>query len=97
MIELLVSIPYKSKYSSLLDNGIPKIWNKELLNIHNLVICSSCMISKDLIQKISVFDNVRNGQEDYGYWLKAIEHTNSIYIEEPCFYYDLGHGDGQNY
>jgi hypothetical protein len=88
---------FLSKNSSLLINGIPKIWNKDLLSIHNLVICSSCVISKDLIENTGMFDIVPNGQEDYRYWLKILEHTDSVYIYEPCFYYDLGHGYGQNY
>ena len=35
--------------------------------------------------------------EDYAYWLRALQHTNSIYVKDVCFYYDNGHGDGQNY
>ena len=34
---------------------------------------------------------------DYDFWLRALEHTNCVYIEDICFYYDNGHGDGQNY
>lgn len=88
---------YLSKNSSLLLNGIPKIWNKEFLSVHNCVICSSCIISRSILDKVDMFDNVINGKEDYGCWLKVIEHTNCVYIYEPCFYYDLGHGYGQNY
>lgn len=34
---------------------------------------------------------------DYDYWLRAIQHTNCVYIKDICFYYDTGHGDGQLY
>ena len=40
---------------------------------------------------------VQNGQEDYDCWLRALEHTNSVYVKDICFYYDAGHGHGQNY
>jgi len=26
-----------------------------------------------------------------------LNHTDSVYVDEICFYYDNGHGDGQNY
>ncbi len=87
---------YLNKNSLLLSNGIPKIWNKDFLSIHNCVICSSCIIHRDIIYKVGYFKIVR-ACEDIDYWLRALEHTNSVYVDEPCFYYDLGHGSGQNY
>ncbi len=87
---------FSKKSSVLFENGFPTIWNKEFLSIHNTVICSSCIISKDIIDKIGLMKNVRYG-EDYDYWLRALEHTNLVYIDEPCFYYDGSHGHGQNY
>ena len=38
----------------------------------------------------------RRGQ-DYKCWLKALKHTNSVYVNEVCFYYDENHGYGNNY
>jgi hypothetical protein len=35
--------------------------------------------------------------EDYDCWLRALEYTNNVYVNEVCFYYDNKHGDGQNY
>ena len=35
--------------------------------------------------------------EDYNCWLRLLEHTNCVYVKDPCVYYDGGHGDGQNY
>lgn len=85
-----------NKNSTLFDNGFPKVWNKKFIEIHNCVICSSCIISKDIINLIGNMATIRGG-EDYDYWLRALAHTNSVYIDEPCFYYDSGHGDGRNY
>ena len=41
--------------------------------------------------------NYKNGSEDYNCWLRALKHTNIVYVKDICFYYDKGHGDGQNY
>jgi len=88
---------YKNKGSKLLENGFPKIWDYNFLNIHNCCICSSIIIEKLILDKINNFKNVLNGQEDYDCWLRALIHTNCVYVNDICFYYDNGHGDGQNY
>ena len=38
-----------------------------------------------------------NRGEDYATWLNALKFTDCVYINVICFYYDLKHGDGQNY
>lgn len=88
---------YKSKGSNLLDNGFPIIWNLNFLNIHNCVICSSVVLEKTILDKIKNMKCIRNGREDYDCWLRALEHTDSVYVKDICFYYDTGHGDGRNY
>ena len=60
------------------------------------MICSSVILDKEIINKVGMFDIRRRG-EDYEYWLRALEHTDSVYVNDVCFYYDAGHGDGQNY
>ena len=88
---------YKRKGSNLLDNGFPDIWNLNFLKIHNCIICSSVVVEKELLNKINNIKCVKNGIEDYDCWLRVLEHTNSIYVKDICFYYDDKHGDGQNY
>ena len=88
---------YKSKGSNLLMNGFPTIWNLDFLNIHNCIICSSVIMKKEILNYISNMKNVRNGEEDYDCWLRALKHTDSVYVPDICFYYDDGHGEGQNY
>jgi glycosyltransferase involved in cell wall biosynthesis len=88
---------YKSKGSNLLENGFPKIWDLNFLKIHNCIICSSVLVEKDLLNKIDNIPFLKNGEEDYACWLKLLEYTNNVYINDICFYYDGGHGDGQNY
>lgn len=88
---------YKSKGSNLLINGFPRIWNLNFIKIHNCFICSSVIIEKEILNKIGNMNNFRNGQEDPDCWLRTLTHTDSVYVTEICFYYDAGHGDGQNY
>lgn len=85
------------KKSKLLKNGFPKIWDLGFLKIHNCVICSSVVVEKDILNKINNMKHVKNGIEDYDCWLRILEHTNCVYVEDICFYYDGKHGDGQNY
>ena len=87
---------YKNKGSKLLENGFPEIWNYEFINIHNCCICSSVIIEKDIIDKVGNFIII-NSSEDYEYWMRTLKHTNCVYLNDICFYYDVGHGDGQNY
>ena len=88
---------YRRKGSTLLENGFPEIWNSEFLEIHNCVITSSVVIAKEVLDVIGNFKMLKNGDEDYDCWKRALKHTDLVYIEEPCFYYDNGHGDGQQY
>lgn len=88
---------YNDKGSNLLDNGFPIIWNLNFLKIHNCVICSSVVIEKTILDKINNMKCLKNGQEDYDCWLRALHHTDSVYVKDICFYYDNRHGNGQNY
>ena len=88
---------YKQQGSNLLDNDFPNIWNLEFLKIHNCCICSSVVITRTILEKINYMNYVKNGYEDYDCWLRALLYTNCVYVKEICFYYDDGHGYGQNY
>ena len=87
---------YRRKNSDLLENGFPQIWTLDFLKIHNCVINSSVIVDKNILVKVGMVPYNRRGQ-DYQCWLKVLEHTNSIYITDVCFYYDMGHGDGPNH
>ena len=81
-----------------LKNGFPEIWNLAFIKIHNCIITSSVLIEKSVLDKINNFRNVRMREaEDYDCWLRALEHTDCVYVKDLCFYYDMGHGSGQNY
>ena len=84
------------KKTEYLKNGFPSIWTLNFLNINNCMICSSVIIHKDIINTVGEFITAPKA-EDYEYWLRALEHTDSVYVEDICFYYDLGHAGGKNY
>jgi glycosyltransferase involved in cell wall biosynthesis len=88
---------YRSKSSKLLDDGFPYIWNWHFLNVHNCIINSSVLIEKEILNRISNMNLLVNGKEDYDCWMRALQQTNSVYVNEICFYYDEGHGNGRNY
>ena len=88
---------YRSKGSKLLDGGFPTRWSLDFLKVHNCMIASSVLIKKEILDKIGGFQNVKISFEDYDCWLRALEHTDSAYVSAVCFYYDAGHGDGQDY
>ena len=83
--------------TNFINNDLPNIFNLEFIKIHNTIICSSVLIEKSLLTLINNFDCVKNGYEDYNCWLKALKYTNCVYVKNVCFYYNLSHGDGQNY
>jgi len=88
---------YSQQNSILMNNGFPNIFNKEFIEINNCIINSSVLIEKSILDTIGNFKNVKNDVEDYDCWLRALEHTDCIYLSEPCIYYDLGHGYGSNH
>lgn len=85
---------YRSNGSNILDNGFPDIWNLDFIKIHNCIICSSVLMERDLVEKIGMMKEVRNGEEDYDYWLRALDYTDCAYVKDKLFYYDVGHGYG---
>ena len=51
---------------------------------------------KDIIDKTGKFC-VKNYADDYEYWLRIINHTDSVYVDNVCVYYDIGHAGGRKY
>lgn len=82
--------------SNLLNNGYPELWTLDMIKIHNCFICSSVMVEKTILDRVGLFNSDTMG-EDYHLWLRILEHTNCIFIKEPCIYYDLSHGEYRGY
>ena len=87
---------YEKKNENILKNGFPKIWTRQFLKVHNCVINSSVIVDKNILIKAGMVPHNRRGQ-DYMCWLNVLQHTNSVYLTDICFYYDSGHGDGANH
>ena len=88
---------YKIKNSNLMDKGFPEIWDREFIKVHNCIICSSVIVEKNILNNVDNFSLKKPPGEDYDCWLKVLNYTNSAYINDICFYYDLNHGLGRNY
>ena len=86
--------------SSLFNNKFkyPEVWTHEFLNIHNCVIASSAMVESKLMNILGGFRGIPTSSfTDYDCWLGLLKLTDLIYIDKPLFYYDGGHGDGQQW
>ena len=87
---------YRNAGSNALDNGFPFMWDLNFLKIHNCVVASSAIVSKKILLENNCVKHEPNQTgDDYRIWLRALEHTNCVYVKDISFYYDLGHGDGQ--
>ena len=95
----------RTKYSvNILDKmmghnfNYPKIWTYDFLKIHNCVVTSSVIVEKNLMDTLGGFRGLPTSlNADYDCWLGLLQLTNLTYVTEPLFYYDGGHGDGQNW
>jgi hypothetical protein len=84
-------------YSGYFNFNLPEIWTLDLMKKGNYMLGSSVMLEKTLLNKIKNFATLKPPTEDYECWLRALEHTNSVYVKDIGVYYDLAHGDGRNY
>ena len=79
-----------------LGDDFPDVWDRNFIRRHNAIICSSVMVKKDVVSKVGPFRHLKNGLEDYDYWLRCLEHTTCLYLKVPLVYYDGGHGGRPN-
>ena len=88
---------YRLHNSTMLDDGFPEVWDLNFMSVTNCMVCSSVIVEKDILYEIQGMKCTPMAREDYDCWLRALEHTNSVYVKDICFYYDGGHGNGKNY
>lgn len=81
----------------LVENGFSKRITLDFLKVHNFCICSSVIIEKTILDQINYMKCIKPPGEDYDCWLRALEHTDCVYIDDAHIYYDLGHGYGIAY
>lgn len=97
---------YMKRGYNILTQGFPRVFDYNFVSVHNVIIACSVLIHRSVIDRIGKQLEIKmggvkiNGREihiDYDYWLRALRHTNCVYVDHPCVYYDEGHGDGKNY
>ena len=69
------------------EDGFSLFWKKEMIDIHNCIITSSVLIDRELFLHLKGFMHFKNGEEDWDLWKRALEYTDCVYINMPCFYY----------
>ena len=83
----------KTKY---LKNNFPDVWDYNFIKVHNCFITSSVIVEKKTFDTLGGFRGLPLWA-DYDCWLGLLQLVDSLYINQPLFYYDSGHGDGRNY
>ena len=67
--------------------SFPYVIEKQHINKHNLVICSSVLFHRDVFKLIKYMDEVPNWKgsngiyQDWNYWKKIINYSNIYYMD----------------
>ena len=75
----------KKNKKNVFNNGFPRIWNKDFLQVNNSMIYSSVLIKKKIIDEVGTF-STKNIHTDYDYWLRCLVKTECIYLDTPTIY-----------
>ena len=71
------------------NKTIPNIIKKEHMLKHNIMVTSSVLIEKGILQKCNGFIMDKEHRcEDWPLWKRCLEYTDCIYVNEPLFYYN---------
>ncbi len=90
-------IKYKYRKTNFIKKGkFPDIWSEDFLKIHNCVITSSVIVERNIYEILGGFRGLPRWA-DYDCWLGLVKLSSIKYIDEPLFYYDDNHGNGQEY
>lgn len=77
----------------------PDIFDYEFIRRWNIIITSSIIFKRTLIEKVGTMRLIKNGgirlngiknkmYQDWDYWLGLLYFTNCAYVKNPLFYYD---------
>ena len=76
-------------------NGrLPDMFTRDFILGHNFIITSSVVVDRKLLDEAGGFNCLPQGEEDADLWLRCLEHTDCVHLNEPLVYYD-GRGLGQ--
>ena len=77
----------------------PDIFTYDLIRRWNIIITSSMIFERSLIEKVGMMRLIKNGgirlngvkdkmYQDWDYWLGLLYFTDCVYVKDPLFYYD---------
>lgn len=67
---------------------LPEVFTRDFILGHNFIITSSVVVDRELLQETGDFKCLPRGQEDSDLWLRCLEHTDCLHLNEPLTYYD---------
>lgn len=69
---------------------MPMVITEKINAIHNLIITSSVVVHKSLIEKVGIFvhEPEMPKWEDWAYWLKCMKHTDCLFLNIPLIFYN---------
>jgi glycosyltransferase involved in cell wall biosynthesis len=71
---------------------LPEVFTRDFILGHNFIITSSVVLERDLLHETGGFNCLPRGEEDEDLWLRCLERTDCLHLNEPLVYYD---GRGQ--
>lgn len=71
-----------------LESGIPDRFSHKILCAHNLVITSSILVRRSILEEIGYMNTVPLGQEDWSCWIQVSRKTDISFVSDPCLFYD---------
>lgn len=75
-------------HSHAIEAEFPALFSRDLLCIHNLVIASSVVVTRSILEAVGFMKTVPIGQEDYSCWLDVARHTQFAFVSTPTLHYD---------
>jgi len=79
---------YFMRYNiNLFTDGYPEILSKQHIQNIYILINSTVIIEKEILDIIDNFKNMKPPGEDYDCYLRALDHTDLVYVKDVCIYY----------
>lgn len=83
----IVNLNNTPVYTYFARGTIPEYITKDCIRKTNIINNSSVLIHREICSRVGEFRLGIN--EDYDFWLRALDHTVCYYIEEPLIFYTM--------
>jgi glycosyltransferase involved in cell wall biosynthesis len=67
---------------------LPDVFTRDFILEHNFIITSSVVVDRELLDETGDFECLPRGEEDAELWLRCLERTDCLHLNEPLVYYD---------